>query len=154
MSDEKTIELEGCDAVLKYWPFLLDGLKELNETVKDKQVSTDAFLRVHLDIAVGKLYGKLLLFTSKNDKPLGFISAYENTSNYSPERVLWVYAIYSNGKKEGVPKILFSKLEEWARSYGFTEMQTQSGRTSGVSIRWCRAQFGLSLSKMFFSKKL
>ena len=154
MSDEKVIEVEGCDAVLKHWPFLLGSLAELNETIKDTPISTDSFLRVHLDIAVGKIYGKIFLLTSKNDKPLGFVSAFESTSVYGPGPVLWVYAIYSNDKKAGVPKILFSRLEEWAKDHGFVEIQTQSGRTSGASIRWCRAQFGLRLSKLFFSKTL
>lgn len=154
MSDEKFITLVGHEPVLQHWPFLLEGLDNLNGTVKDRTVAKECFLRVHLDVACGKMNGRVIVMTSKNDKPLGFVTAYETTSDYRPERVLWVYAIYSNDKKPGAAKLLFGYLESWAKTEGFQEIQSQSGRTSGASIRWCRAQFGLSLSKLVFSKTI
>jgi hypothetical protein len=154
MSDERFIEITGYEAVLQNWPFFLEGLQALNETVKDKPVSPDSFLRVHLDIACGPLFGRIFRLESKNGKPLGFISGYETTSNYRPERVFWVYALYTNRKKSGTPRILFSQIEKWAKSEGFNEIQTQSGRTTTAAIRCARSQLNLSLSKLLFSKSL
>jgi hypothetical protein len=147
--------LTGYESILQNTSLLLEGLHDLNQTVKKgSEVSEDNFFRYHLDVACGKLFGRILRITSKNDKPLGFISAAECTSDYADLRSLHVYAIYSNGKSPTATRTLFYALEKWAREVGFGEIQAISGRTSGASIRWCRQKFGLELSKMFFIKRL
>lgn len=155
MSDEKVVQVESLDKLLAQWPFVLSGLESLNATLDGEElVDTEAFFRVHLDIAAGHRRGAIFLLTSKNDKPLGFVTAHDATSAYRRSRTLWVYCIYSNDKKQGAAKMLFDRVEKWGRDEGFTEIRSESARTSGASIRWCRSTFGLQLSKMVFRKSL
>ena len=142
------------DEVMAHWPMFLQGLDELNATTKRKKVPAGSFLRVLLDIGASKLNGVNMLLTSKNGKPLAYIVAFDNTSDYGEDKTLWVYCIYSNRKLVGAARMLFVELEKWAKERGYTEIQAQSGRTSGASIRWCKSTFGLQLSELFFSKSI
>ena len=148
-------DLVGYESILQNTSLFLDGLIDLNQSVKTgSEVNENDFFRYHLDVACGKLFGKIFKLSSKNDKPLGFISASDSTSDYHRGRVLHVYAIYSNGKCSTAVKTLFQELEKWARTVNFSEIQAVSGRTSGASIRWARQKFGLELNKMSFVKYL
>lgn len=155
MSDQlQAIPVTDYRDLINHWPLFMEGLEELNGTVKQRPVSPEKFFCVHLDIVAGKVPGVVFRVTSKNDKPLGFITALDDSSRYRDELSVLVYAIYSNNKSQAMPRFAFAQVETWAKERGYNEIHALSARTSGASIRWCKFKFGLSLSKLFFSKRL
>lgn len=154
-NDFRFKHIEGYQEVLNHWPFLMEGLEDLNKTTKNGEVvQPEQYLNFHLDVATGYTVGRIILAFSKNWKPLGFISACDNTSKYRSGKSLLVYAVYSNNKATDTAKYAFFQLEKWAREQSYDRIQGYSGRTSGASIRWCRTKFGMDLSKLLFVKHL
>lgn len=147
------------DWVTANWPFLRQGLLEMNQTVEkcDQVEDLEFFCRL-LDIVTEKIDGVIYLARTDSGNPLGYIVAFDNTPQYKDSSVL-VYAAYSipsqqvNGKVPGAMRTLYNRVESWARARGAAKLQTYSGRTSGAAVRWF-GTYGFTVSKLLLTKEL
>jgi hypothetical protein len=118
-------------------------------------MSWDEFLKVCLHIInLGPERGIVVVFTSKNDKPLGLMVVMDNTELFSPERTALIYAGYSNGKYEHAAVDGTSYVEDWARAHGYKELHAQTRRLNGSAKKLFERKLGFTESSWLFKKTL
>lgn len=153
-TDFQRVQIKTWDQLNEAWPFLLEGLVELNKTAKDSPVSPVNFHRVHSDIVTGVAHGVIFLINSKNGKPLCFITGIDASSRYRDTRELLVYAIYSNRKSATASRYASRSVEFWAKGQGYDELIANSYRLSGSMAEWAQRFHGFVRYKVTFRKKL
>ncbi len=155
-SDFMLKQVDSLEMLVAHWAFFLEGLELLNQTVKteDEQVSQNAFLLTHVSIATGQKEGVIYLVHSKNDKPLGFITGFNDTAPYKEQKSLLVYALYSNRKSATASRFAGLSIERWAKANGFSKLHAFSGRTSGSAVQWASRFHGFTFSKLFLTKDI
>lgn len=143
------------EEVIEWWPFILSGLDALNDTSGARaNMSANDLFRVAVSTALGDPdRGLVLILASKNDKPLSYIIATENTDLYGP-RTLVAWAAYTNRKCATALKDNLDILEKWARHAGFEELQAQSRRMNGSAMRLFERRWGFTRHCITFKKAL
>lgn len=151
----KTVVLSSATALLKWWPFLRQGWKELCEPRQGNVALTvDEFLTMLLRIvSMGDEDGAVVLFTTLQDKPLGFV-AVMNDSETPAKRTALIYLGYSTGRYSQAPAVAVNFVEKWAKARRYTELHVQSRRLSGASMRLFRHRMGFQPVAALFSKPL
>lgn len=149
------IHLTNVQQVIAAWPFLVNGWRELCSPEKGRSdLSEGEFLTMLLRIqGMGPNDGLIALFTSKNDKPLGYMVVM-NDSETPHRRTALIYLGYSNGLYTQAPIVATEYVERWAKERGFTELHAQSRRLSGAAMRLFRKKLGFQPMAVVFSKTL
>lgn len=135
----KFVYITDLEPLLEAWPFLLEGLGTLNDPQGGRgNIEPERFFKILLRVALGDPEeGAVVVLTSKNDKPLGYIVFLNNTTPFD-KKTLLVYAIYSNNKMAGTAKVLSVEMKRWARQHGFAKATAASFRLTGSAVRWFR----------------
>lgn len=148
----RVVDVQSIATLMKFWPFMLEGLKRLNESAF-RAVDKDTLFRVCVDVVTGGSNGKLLI-SVENGNPMSYCIGFENTSRYSPIRTVLVYAIYSNGLKRGATGLVLGDFEKWAKSEGMVESHGNSQRVNGGAKKLWDTQFGYKTRSMLLVKQL
>lgn len=143
------------DDVLRFRDLLVEGWHSLAERFDDRSDFNDqSFILRCLDAALCRDNSRqLFVFTSKNNKPLGFILA-EDGSEGAERTTLFIYAAYSNGKFMNAPSAGIGFVEKWARLAGYSKIRLLSRRLNGSAMRLFRRKLGLKPVGVLFEKTL
>lgn len=122
--------------VLDLKEFFLEGLRVLNDPQGGRgNVRKESYFQVILQTALGRISdGIVMLMTSVNDKPLGFVVLL-NCTPPGGERTAFCYAVYSNGKCHGASYQMLEMVDKWARTYEYRQIQAASRRMTGSAVR-------------------
>lgn len=147
--------LRTLEDVQEYGPFLTEGWQALKDPSRARcDIDLWDFFQRVVYIACGpKEAGAVIVFLSKNNKPLGFMVLQDNSESLSRRTVL-IYAGYSNGRYAGAPEASIEYVEKWAREQGYHEVQAQSRRINGAAMRLFKRKLGFSPVSMTFRKAL
>lgn len=151
----KVVHVTTVPQLLEHWGFIRAGWQELALANKARTGLTESecltmMLRV---LTLGPDDGLLVIFTSQNDKPLGYM-AVMNDSETPERRTALIYLGYSTGKYLNAPVVATEYVEQWAKDRGFSELHAQSRRLSGAAMRLFRKKLGFEPMAVVFSKKL
>lgn len=144
-------------ALIEEWPFYLEGLVSMNDPRRANMRETpDVFLKMMSRIvACSKTDdGCLVVVRSKNGKPLGFGAAFNATGDFSRIKILFIYAVYSNGKNAKTVSDLMEWCEGFAKEHEYNALQAVTGRFSGAAFRWFEGKFGFRRKSLIFQKEL
>lgn len=149
------IEIRSFQELLPWWPFFLEGLEVLNRLPSPKDaIDGDTFLKTVLQaIDMAPSRGMVLIVTSKNDKPLFWGVAVDNTASFR-RRTMCVHSIYQNGKAQDVTLFALGHLEAWARRQGYEALQAFSPCMSGSRFRLFEKRWKFRRSAILFTKDL
>ncbi len=147
--------LRGVEAVYEHGAFFTQGWQSLCDPSRARcDIDLIDFFQRLIGIACGPVdRGAVMLFMSKNDKPLGFMVLQENSESRN-RRSLLIYAGYSNGKCVKGPERCIKLVEDWARTHGFDEVQAQSRRINGAAMRLFKRKLGFQPLSIVFKKML
>jgi hypothetical protein len=148
----KFVEVKTLDDIQRFWPFFLEGLGDLNDPHKGRGDLTPESLFKQILHAISA-DGLVLVLTSKNDKPLAFVIAREDTEPLCVKSLL-VYAAYSSGKCATAQQEGQAYMENWARDRRFVEIHAFSRRINGSAIRWFTKKCGFKQVCIGFKKLL
>jgi hypothetical protein len=101
----------------------------------------------------GPKWGVVLIFESKNQKPLGYTVLQDDTQ-FPQKRTLLIYAAYSNNKDPHISRAAMAYHEMWARRMGYVELHAQSRRLNGAAMRLFRRRLGFTPACVVFTKTL
>jgi hypothetical protein len=151
----KYLYLTKIQEVFTHWPFFLEGLGQLNTLVGCMDPITEEVLLKTLLHAVDRYPrdGLVVVVTSKNDKPLLWGVALNNTALFKPRSCV-VYAVYSNNKAAGVVSSAIQCLEQWARENEYVNIQAFSPSFNGSRIRLFERSWKFRRAAIMFTKKL
>jgi len=149
----KTHQPECVEDILAFLPFLKEGWAKLWNDVTRELPSEDFVCRCVQAALERDHRAVLFVFTSKNDKPLGFILA-EDNSQGSVRDSLLIYAAYSNGKYQGSAAASLEFVGNWARGAGYKRLQLYSRRLNGSAMRLFRKTLGFTPAGVTFTKDL
>ena len=146
------------DRLLEVWPFFLEGLESLNDSRRANMEETPEkfFKMVSRIVGLSKKVtaGAVVVVKSKGGKLLGFGSGFDATGLFPTHRILFIYAVYSNGKNAKAVEDLMNWCEDYAKEAGFQELQAATGRFSGAAFRWFEGKFGFRRKSLVFRKKV
>jgi hypothetical protein len=137
------------------WAFFLAGLSELNERAPQRRrLDPPQLLQTVLRaISLGPALGLVGVVSSKNDKPLSWGVAFDNTIKNRPRSCV-VFGVYSNGKSPFATKVALNCLKEWARANEYQEIQAFSWNFSGSSFRLFERVWGFRRAATLFTQEL
>ena len=151
----KAVHVLNTIELLRWWPFLREGFLAVSD-----------MKRGAVDLTLDDFFGKMLqvlgacpddalivIFTSKKDKPLGYMVV-ENDSEVPSKRTALIYAGYSTGKYTNAPIVATAYVEHWARQHEFSELHVQSRRFSGAAMRLFRGKLAFVPKAVLLSKDL
>lgn len=149
----KTLSVQG---IIDNIEFFKEGWTMITRPECARDVfSWDGFLKTLLHVAsLDECNGAVILFTSCNDKPLGFYVLCDNTEIFSDHRTVLIFAGYSNGKYEQAPLASIDFVEKWARDRGFKEIHAHTRRMTGAAARLYERKLGFTRLSWAFKKEL
>jgi hypothetical protein len=152
----KCVEVKSVDSLLKYWPFLQEGLRSLNKIATTvAPVSKETLFQICVDVATNHDLGRLVIvLDASTQEPVAYNIVIDNTNKYYKTPTLLVYAIYSNGKRPSASRFGLKHSEKWAKEQGYTEMHGYSQRITGAAVRLFETKFGYNKHSLFLTKKL
>ena len=132
----KIVVVEGFKNLLDYWNFLLEGFLAVQSNCRENlpDLSVDQYFKNLTRVSSDANYGVILLLTSKNNKPLGFIVLTDVTEPYE-DKVFNIFIAYSNGKCPSTIAELRYEGLEWAKKRGFKKARATSFRISPLPAR-------------------
>ena len=147
--------LQNVEDVIENARLLGEGWKSLSDSTSARcDVSWIDFLNRVMRIAIaGDEFGAVMVFKSKNEKPLGFMVIFDDSEG-KDRRSAFIYAGYSNGKYADAPVASMTYVQDWARQHGFTALRTQTRRINGAAMRLFRKKLGFRPLAMIFEKTL
>lgn len=152
----RVVDIETIEDLAAKWPFLSDGLVELNASCGNGRsaVTPEAFFKMLLNIlAKNPGFGRIAMLVNQNGKPLAFGVMFDNTEPFCKRSAL-VYAVYSNGKCPTAVQELRLEAETWARREGFKEIHAVSRRINGATFRIFEKMWGFRRTAVVFKKEL
>jgi hypothetical protein len=155
MSDNYRAQLLDVNGIIANIDFLQQGWEGLKSPTGGRgDISWDIFLKVLLRVASQPADGMVVLYTSKNMKPLGFMVVMDNTELFGEERKALIYAGYSNGKYAHAAKDGMDFVEQWARAHNFVALEAHTRRINGSAMRLFRKKLGFHPLSLVFKKEL
>lgn len=139
--------------VLQFLPFLREGWSQLWNDITRELPCEDFVCRCVRAALEREQNAALFVFTSKNDKELGYILA-EDNSQGSVREALLIYAAYSNGKYQGSAAASLEFVSNWARKAGYTKLHLYSRRLNGSAMRLFRKKLGFTPIGVTFGKTI
>jgi len=141
--------------VIEWWPFFQEGVEALRDPRRARSdLSDKEWLNQLVHIALQpSSRGCVMLFTSKNDKPLGFMAVIEDSETIELKTAL-IYAGYSNEKYENAPVTGLAEVEKWARENGYSRLHLQTRRMNGASVKFFEKKLGFSPLCVVYEKEL
>jgi hypothetical protein len=141
--------------VLRNWPLFHEGWLALRRPDGARaQMSACEFLQKLLHISsLPEGEGAIIIFKSKNGKPLGF-TVVVNDSETLSRRTLLIYAAYSNGKYVDGPREHQYVVELWALQHNYIELHAQSPRMNGSAQRFFERKLGFHPACIVYKKVL
>lgn len=155
INGNKLCLIESVEQLLGFWKFFQEGLESLNDTIGTREkVTSDSFFKllIHV-ISKNPGFGIIGVLTSKNDKPLGFGVAFNDTDIGLTKSAV-VYAVYSNKRCPTTVKELQDIAETWARENGFHKLHACSRRLNGSVMRLFEKKWGFHRTAIIFEKDL
>lgn len=148
--------LEGVRDVIANWHFLHEGLIELNSIVpENRHFSSASFLKLLCNtVDSGEKSGYVMIVRSKNNKPLFYLVAYDNSDEYHEASTVFIVAFYSNGKSKTASRFGLEALKKWARGHGYKELQGESSRINGSSFRYFEKYLGFRRCRVLFTQEI
>lgn len=145
----KIVLIQDYKTLLDRWEFLLEGLQAVQANCKDNlpDVTSDQFFKTLAKVAFEPELGVIILLTSKNAKPLGYIVLVDNSELFGP-KVVCIYIAYSNGKCASTIAELRHEGLRWAKEQGFEKCRAYSYRIKPTPARMSGAV------RRYFSKTL
>lgn len=146
----KLLRVESYAKLVHYWDFFLEGLTAVRNDSQDNMpgVGNEEFFKTLISLATGERNGTILLLTSKNGKPLGYMVLIDVTLPYG-EKTINCYLAYTNRKCPSTMQELRFEGERWSRENGFKRLQAISYRVkpmprlSGAIRRYFNRTLGL-----------
>ena len=151
-----TVEhISTLEHLLECKDFLYEGWGKLQEkSVGNGNVTWDEFMQLVVAVALSpEAEGTVLVMRSKNEKPLLFMVAY-NDSVTSREHCLFIYAGYSTGRCQAATTAAWMYLHSWAKDRGFMKLRAQSRRLNGAAMRWFKRKLGFRPTALMFEKEI
>ena len=147
--------INSVQGVLDNIQFIAEGWQALSRADGARLcIPIEAYMQVLFRVVAGrKDCGSIILYKSKNDKPLGYIVVFEDTETGGPRSCI-IYAGYSNGKYLGAAEESMPIVETWARKNGFKELHAQSRRMAGAAMRLFKRKLGFKPACIVFKKEL
>jgi hypothetical protein len=147
--------LQTAEEVLANVELLQEGWKSLRDPKSARvEVSWNVFFREVLRCACGREEaGTVVLFKSKNLKPLGFMVLFDD-SGLCDKRRLHIFAGYSNGKYLNAPVASLVYVKHWAKEHGYEIVSAQTGRINGAAMRLFRKKLGFRPLAMLFETEV
>lgn len=139
--------------VLVWLDFLREGWAQLWNDVTRELPAEDFVMRCVRAALDRTKEAAVFVFTSKNDKPLGYILVEDNSQGTVRDSLL-IYAAYSNGKYQGSAAACLEFVSNWARRAGYTHLQLYSRRLNGSAMRLFRRKLGFTPIGVTFGKTL
>lgn len=137
------------------WEFLLEGLTQLNDPRRaNMKVSKQNYLKTLLRLTTLWPDGAALILRSKSGKPLGFVGAYNCSTDTDDDKTLWIYLCYSNGKCKTTVLEYMDYLFKFGKFYGYTKAQAASGRINGAAFYWYEEKLKFHRKFLVFEKEL
>lgn len=149
-TSNKIVVLNSINAVCDMWPFMLTGLEELRKPSKAREATTPTDFLATLMRIVTSHSGVIMVLTSKNNKPIGFVVAQQSVERCSIQLV----AAFINDKCPDALMELRDALEEWSREHGFKEIRAYTRRINGSAMRWYEKRLGFQREFVGFVKTL
>lgn len=151
----KVKHLTNVEDVIRWGEFLHEGWEAFRKPDKARcDIAFSDFMRQVFHIACGPpTFGFVAVYTSKNDKPLGFTVVLDDSEGWEKRTATILYA-YSNGKYAAASTAAVEYIEKWARQRGFAALHTQGRRLNGAAMRFYRKKLGFQPVSIVFQKEL
>lgn len=149
------IYINTIESLLKHIDFIAEGWKELRKPYgAGLCITFEDYMKVLFRVASGPREGGcIILYTSKNDKPLGYVVVFDDTETGGPRSCI-IYAGYSNGRYVGASEEAIEVVNKWAKQFGYKEIHAQSRRIGGASSRIFRRKLGMRALCIVYSKEV
>lgn len=153
MQPNRLVLVTGVKAVLRWWPFILEGYKSIG--VKGGlKMTPEGYLKIVMHIcSLSPKKGRLAILVSGSGEPYGYVLALDITHKFSPKTVN-LFAFYTNKKCPSTLLELSKDTEAWARECGYEVVQACSTRFGGGAIRWFHKNMGFNDKMIVFSRHL
>lgn len=152
----KVLTLRTVQDVLTWGEFLTAGWQTLVSPASARcEFTLPTFFKRVLSIATGsETEGAVLVFTSINDKPLGFVILANDSENIDEHESVLIYAGYSTGKYVDAAPVSMEIVERWARTHGYGEIHATTRRLNGAATRLFRKKLGFDPMCIVYRKVL
>jgi len=142
------------ECFIELWPGLLHaGLAAMNERSAMGE-NEDTYLKQMLCMMASWPDGAIGVLYSKNAKPLGFTAVFNATPAFGGEKVLYVYALYSNGKDANTSKELLDWGRRCAKQFGYKKMSMETGNLNGGAVQFFTRKLGFTAKKVMFTQEI
>lgn len=157
----RVVIVDDYQTFLSNWPFFLEGIQAVRDDSPENMpgVTNDEFFRALVRVACTNDGGVILLLTSRNGKPLGFLVLIDITYHNQPKTVN-CYIAYTNRKCPSTIYELKFEAEKWARFNQYKKLQAISYRLkptpglSGAIRRYFNKTLGLREKCVVFEATL
>lgn len=150
------VRVETLKQLVEEWPFFLEGLEALKESIGSK-MTPNRFFKLLLSIVSGdESAGCVFLGKSKNDKNAGYLAAIENTEP-GCDKSLLVCAGYCRGQGQTFDtnsRMGLAMLEKWAKERGYVEIHAGSRRITGAAMRLFERKWGFKRASITFKRSI
>lgn len=148
-------QITTVEELFKRWNFFYEGwLAVLQHNHGKPKGTTNDYLLLLIRVITAPVdEGCVLVFESKNAKPLGFV-VLSNGSEIRGERTLHINMAYSNGKCQTLTLDALQVIEKWAKKYEYTELQLRTYRINGAAQRFFVRKLGFQPMNMIYRKEI
>jgi hypothetical protein len=145
--------LDCIEDVIENAEFLNEGWRALSDPSGARcDMDWNGFMHIVMQATCTGI-GTVVMFKSKNRKPLGYMVLLDDTeAKDSPG--LFIYFGFSNGKYEGAPEASIDYVKTWAKGKGFKYLRAQTRRINGASMRLFKKKLGFKPKAMVFETTL
>jgi hypothetical protein len=146
--------LRTVEEILEASEFLHEGYLSLCDPARARLfVSWEEYFQRVMHTAISPAAGTVVLFSSKNDKSLGYMVLIEDSESRH-RRTVMIYAGYSNGRFAAASEASMAYVQRWAKAQGFVELHANSYRINGAAMRLFRKKLGFTPLSVVFKKDL
>ena len=120
--------------VLKYWKFIEQGLRVIEEKNHDAY-DYDAMLKTCNFLVKRPDVGYVAVVLDDDEQPICFAILQEATPLFVKERSFLALAVYHNSQYQDATRRLMEHFENWARTQGIKSYVVSTKRQAGAAIR-------------------
>ena len=148
-----TTRLTSVNSVLKYWEFILSGLRVIEEKNHEK-FNDDAIFKTCSYLVKRPEVGYVAVVLDDEENPVCFAILQDATPLYIKDRSFIALAVYHNSTHQGATQELMQHFENWARTQGISRYIVTTKRPSGAAIRCFERKYGFTRGAITFEKEL
>jgi len=154
LQDIKVKYINTAVGVLDNWAFLYEGWLTLGDSIGARfYISCEDYLKTLMRLVERPATeGTIIMYSSKNDKPLGYTVLMNNSE--TSLRTCLIYVGYSNGKCPSAAQTSMAVVERWAKANGYKEIHAQSQRMNGAAQRLFERKLGFHPASIIYKKEL